>query len=115
MEWSEIYRGYMDQGWKWTNRRSVSTVDVISETDNLTDYRAFNPINESEVLTLSLKGNLSCFDISTSTQLWSASSQKIVKATTLVANGHELLTCGVSLNQKGIMEMWRLPDSSGSA
>ncbi|KAG8827412.1 hypothetical protein FRC17_007841 [Serendipita sp. 399] len=77
---------------------------------------AFLHRDENTLLSLSLGGEVLCFEIpalwsagAEATKLWSMSAQQVIKATTLVAEDDYVLICGVSSKAKGVMELLKLP------
>ncbi|KAG8781450.1 hypothetical protein FRC16_002850, partial [Serendipita sp. 398] len=77
---------------------------------------AFLPQNERMLVSLSLGGELTCFEIpdvwsprAEATKQWNVPAKRIVKATTIVAENNCVLICGVSSKARGIMELLTLP------
>lgn len=81
----------------------------------------FNPANDAQLITLSLHGNISSFEIPDSTAeqpssqpQWTVPPRKMIKAATLVVSSTGILSCGVTANNRGVLELWDFLSAQGS-
>jgi hypothetical protein len=117
VERAESNRWYMAEGRKWTYCCSVRLSRVPSSCANHS-RRAFHPIKETLLMTLSLHGNISCFEVPgtagerpNSQPKWTLSPRRMVKAATFVVGATDILACGVTSTNRGVLESWKLPDA----
>ncbi|KAG8811697.1 hypothetical protein FRB91_001500 [Serendipita sp. 411] len=120
MGWFENRIWSMDSSRKWAHRWCVSAqIPLLSHPDPdalIPLCSAFLPQNERRLVSLSLGGELTCFEIpdvwsprAEATKQWNVPAKQIVKATTIVAENNCVLICGVSSKARGIMELLTLP------
>lgn len=117
VERAERNRWQMVESREWTYCCSVRPSQVPSSfANNL--FRAFHPTDETRLMSLSLHGNISCFEVPSavgeppnSRPKWTVSPRRMVKAATFVVGATEILACGVTSNNRGVLETWKLPDT----
>jgi len=116
VERAERGRWQMVESWKWPYCCGVRPSQVPSSFANI-PFRAFHPTDETHLMTLSLHGNISCFEVPgaageppNSRPKWTVPPRRMVKAATFVVGATEILACGVTSNNRGVLESWKFPD-----
>jgi hypothetical protein len=117
VERAEGGRWQMVESRKWTYCCGVRCSQVPSSFSN-NPFRAFHPTDETRLVTLSLHGNISCFEVPSDAgeqpncqPKWTVPPRRMVKAATFVVGATQILACGVTSNNRGVLESWKFPDT----